>query len=89
MCRENPKLRITAAESYVRFLWLSASIDSADLEGELISTRKRGATQHVIRKWEKKLHVRTLLREMGFRDDATSMDLSPTTTVSWLPVHTA
>ena len=87
MCREDPKLRISVAEAYVRFLWLSASINSADLDDKLISIRKRGVTQRVIRKWEKRLRVRTLLREMGLRDEASSANPSPATSVSWLPVH--
>jgi hypothetical protein len=53
MCREDPKLRISAAEAYVRFLWLSASVDSADMDDKLISARKRGMTQRAIRKWER------------------------------------
>ena len=87
MRREDPKLRISAAEAYTRFLWLSASVDPAELDDKLVSTRKRNMTQRVIRKWEKKLHVRTLLREMGLRDDASSTDPSPAMCVPWLPVY--
>jgi len=87
MCREDPKSRISAADAYFRFMWLSASADPVDLDGKLISTRKRGVPQRIIRKWEKKLHVRSLLREMGLRDDASSTSPSPATSVSWLPVH--
>ena len=87
MCKEDPKLRISAADAHFRFLWLSASVDPTDLEGKLISTRKREVTQRIIRKWEKKLHVRTLLREMGSRDSAGSTNPSPTMCVPWLPVH--
>ena len=88
MCREDPKLRISVAEAYVRFLWLSASVNSADLDYKLTSTRKRGITQRVIRKWEKKPQVVTLLREIGLRDEASSSAKpSPPASVSWLPVH--
>ena len=87
MCREDPKLRISAAEAYFRFLWLSASVDLADMNDKLISTRKRGVTRRAIRKLEKKLHVRALLRELGLRDDTSSTDPSPAMSVSWLPVH--
>jgi len=87
MCREDPKLRISAARAHTRFLWLSASINSADLDGKLISKRKRDMTRRVIRKLEKKLRVRTLLREMGLRDDGSSTHPSPAMDVSWLPVH--
>jgi hypothetical protein len=86
MCREDPKLRISAAEAYVRFLWLSASVSSADMDDKLISARKRGMTQRAIRKL-KKLRVGTLLRELGLRDDAGSTNPSPAMSVSWLPVH--
>lgn len=89
MCREDPALRITAAEAYVRFLWLGASLCSHDLDEKLISTRKREVPKRVIRKWEKKLHIRTLLREMGLRDDGCSANPSPAMGVSWLPVHSA
>ena len=87
MCREDPKLRISVAEAHVRFLWLAASVDSVDLDDRLISTRKREVTQRVIRKWEKKFHVRRLLRELGLRDDAGSANPSPAMSISWLPVH--
>lgn len=87
MCREDPKLRINAAEAHVRFLWLSASVDSADLDGKLISTRKRKVTQRVIRKLEKKFHFRALLRETGSGDNASSIHPSPAAGVSWLPIH--
>jgi len=87
MCREDPKLRISAAEAHVRFLWLSTSADPADLDGKLISTRKRGVTQRIMRKLEKKLHVQTLLREVGLRDDASSTNPSQTMCVPWLPIH--
>ena len=87
MCREDPKLRISAAVAHFRFLWLSASADPVDLDGKLISTRKREVTQRIIRKWEKKLHVRSLLRETGLRDYTSSTNPSPATSVSWLPVH--
>ena len=87
MCREDPKLRISAAEAHVRFLWLGASINPADLDDKLISTRRRRMTQCVIRKLEKKLHVRALLRGLGLRDDVGFMNPSPATGVSWLPVH--
>jgi len=87
MCKEDPKLRISAAEAYFRLLWLSASVDSADMNDKLISTRKRGITKRAIRKLEKKLHVRTLLRELGLRGDASSANPSPATSVSWLPVY--
>ena len=86
MCREDPKLRITVAEAHVRFLWLSASVNPTDLDGKLISTRKRGVTRRVIRKLEKKLHFRAL-REMGSGDDANSSNPSPATGVLWLPIH--
>ena len=87
MCREDPKSRISAAKAHVRFQWLSASVDPADMNGKLISTRKRGMTRRAIRKLGKKLHVRTLLRELGLRDDASYANPSPATIVSWLPVY--
>ena len=87
MCREDSKSRISAAEAYVRFLWLSASVESADMNDKLISTRKRGMTKRALRKLEKKLHVRTLLRELGLRDDVGSANHSPATSTSWLPVY--
>ena len=87
MCREDPNLRITAAEAYVRFLWLSASIDSSKLDEKLTSKRKRGATRRIIRKCEKKLRIRALLREMGLRDEGGStVGPSPAMGFSWLPV---
>ena len=87
MCREDPKLRISAAEAYVRFLWLGASIDVADLDQKLTSTRKRRMTQRAIRKLERKLHVKSLLRELGLKDDPCSTDPSPAVGVSLLPIH--
>jgi hypothetical protein len=87
MCREDPESRITAAEAYVRFLWLSASVKSSDLDGKLISSRKREVTRRVIRKWEKKLHLRALFREIGPGDDSYSPGPSPAMGISWLPVH--
>ena len=87
MCREDPKLRISAADACVRFLWLSASLDLAEWDDKLISTRKRGVTQRVVRKLGKKLHVRTLLGDMRLRDDASSTNPSPSMSVSWLPVY--
>lgn len=89
MCREDPKLRVNAAEAHVRFLWLSASVNSADLDGKLISTRKRGVTRRVMRKLEEKLHFRALLREMSSRDETSSSNPSPATGISWLPIHSA
>jgi serine/threonine protein kinase len=88
MCREDPALRITAAEAYIRFLWLSASVNSSDLDGRLISQRKREMSRRVIRRW-RKLHVRVLSREMGLRDDGGSTSSSLVVGVSWLPVHSA
>ncbi|KAF9792535.1 hypothetical protein BJ322DRAFT_1215573 [Thelephora terrestris] len=81
MCREDPKSRITAEEAYVRFLWLSASLDSSLLCGRLISRQKRDLTRRVIRKCGKELHIRRLLRELGLRDVANP------SLASWLPVH--
>ena len=86
MCREDPTSRITAAEAYIRFLWLSASVNSFDLDGRLISQRKREMSRRVIRGW-RKLHVRALSGEMGLRDDGGSANTSLVVGVSWLPVH--
>lgn len=88
MCREDPGSRITVAEAYIRFLWLSASVNLSDLDGELISHRKREVTRRVIRKW-KKLHVRTLSKENCLRDCTGSRNPSLVVGVSWLPVHSA
>ena len=87
MCREDPKMRISAADAHVRFLWLSASVDPTDLGGKLISTRKSRVTQRFIRKCEKKLPIQALLRGMGLGDDTDSTNPSPTMCVPWLPVH--
>lgn len=87
MCREDPKLRVSAAEAYVRFLWLGASIDMADLDRKLISTKKRRMTQRAIRKLEKKLHVKSLLRELGLKDDPCTANPSLAAGVSWLPIY--
>ena len=87
MCREDPKLRVSAAEAYVRFLWLGASVDMADLDRKLISTRKRRITQRAMQKLVKKLHVKSLLRELGLKDDPCSANRFPAAGVSWLPIH--
>lgn len=87
MCQEDPRLRITAAEAYVRFLWLSASVSTFDLAEKLITRRKREATRRVIRKWKRKFHVQGLLREMGLKDDVYPTNPYRVVDDLWLPVH--
>ena len=87
MCQEDPKLRITAAEAYVRFLWLGASVSALDLAEKLITRRKREVPRRVIRKLKRKIHVQGLLKEIGTKVDFCLTNHSRSVDDLWLPVH--
>lgn len=87
MCREDPELRITAEEAHVRFLWLSASLNSSDLYDKLISRKKRSLTWRAIRKCERVLHIQRLWRETGLKGGGNFSNPILAMGASGLPVH--